>query len=90
MLTEMESKRLNNLANGFNNIENRKALMREFGHSETAFCGMNVDGEAILISIKPDSIVVKTNQSNGWVRVNYYDELGNQEGEAYEGRHRDY
>ena len=42
----------------------------------------------LAVSIAKDSIVVKTNQSNGWIRVNYYDENGNPEGESFEGRHR--
>lgn len=87
-LSKERKERLNELAKDFNNIENRKLLMREFGDSETAFCGINEDGEAIMISITSNSIAVRTNQSNGWVRVNYYDEFGNQEGESYEGRHR--
>lgn len=62
--------------------------MKEFGDSKQAFSGINEDGEAILISIAKDSIVIKTNQSNGWVRVNYYDENENPEGETFEGRHR--
>lgn len=88
MMTEAQRERLNELAKDFNNIKSRKALMKEFGDSKQAFSGINEDGEAILISIAKDSIIVKTNQSNGWVRVNYYDENGNPEGESFEGRHR--
>ena len=88
MLTRKRRERLNELAKDFNNRETRILLMKEFGDSEEAFSGINEDGEAILISIANDSIVVRTNQSNGWIRINYYDENGNQEGEAYEGRHR--
>lgn len=87
-LTKKQSERLNELAKDFNNIETRILLMKEFGDSKQGFSGINEDGEAILISIAKDSIVVKTNQSNGWVRVNYYDENGNPEGESFEGRHR--
>lgn len=87
-LTQERNKRLNELAKDFNNRETRVLLMKEFGDSEEAFSGINEDGEAILISIANDSIVVRTNQSNGWIRINYYDENGDQEGEAYEGRHR--
>lgn len=88
ILTQEGRERLNELAKDFNNRETRVLLMKEFGDSEEAFGGINEDGEAILISIAKDSIVVKTNQSNGWVRVNYYDENGNPEGETFEGRHR--
>ena len=87
-LTEKQSERLNELAKDFNNIETRILLMKEFGDSKQVFSGINEDGEAILISIAKDSIAVKTNQSNGWVRVNYYDENGNPEGESFEGRYR--
>lgn len=87
-LTQERRERLNELAKDFNNRETRILLMKEFGDSEEAFSGINEDGEAILISIANDSIVVRTNQSNGWIRINYYDENGDQEGEAYEGRHR--
>lgn len=87
-LTQERRERLNKLAKDFNNRETRVLLMKEFGDSKQVFSGINEDGEAILISIAKDSIVVKTNQSNGWVRVNYYDENGNPEGETFEGRHR--
>ena len=87
-LTQERRERLNELSKDFNNRETRILLMKEFGDSKQAFSGINEDGEAILISIAKDSIVVKTNQSNGWVRVNYYDENGNHEGETFEGRHR--
>ena len=87
-LTQERRERLNELSKDFNNRETRVLLMNEFGDSKQAFSGINEDGEAILISIAKDSIVVKTNQSNGWVRVNYYDENGNPEGETFEGRHR--
>ena len=87
-LTQERRERLNELSKDFNDRETRVLLMNEFGDSKQAFSGINEDGEAILISIAKDSIVVKTNQSNGWVRVNYYDENGNPEGETFEGRHR--
>ena len=87
-MTQERKERLNELAKDFNNREIRILLMKEFGDSDEPYCGINEDGEAIMLSIHSDSIVVRTNQSNGWVRVNYYDELGNQEGEMYEGRHR--
>lgn len=78
-LTQERRERLNELVKGFNNRETRVLLMKEFGDSNQAFSGINEDGEVILISIAKDSIVIRTNQSNGWVRVNYYDENGNQE-----------
>lgn len=78
-LTQERREILNELVKGFNNRETRVLLMKEFGDSNQAFSGINEDGEVILISIAKDSIVIRTNQSNGWVRVNYYNENGNQE-----------
>lgn len=86
-ITQECKERLNELAKDFNNKETRVLLMKEFGDCNEVFCGINEDGEAIMITIHSDSISVRTNQSNGWVRVNYYDEFGNQEGEMYEGKH---
>ena len=87
-LTQERRERLNELAKDFNNRETRVLLMKEFGDSKQVFSGINEDEKAILISIAKDNIIVKTNQSNGWVRINYYDENGNPEGESFEGRHR--
>ena len=88
ILTQERKERLNELAKDFNNRETRVLLMKEFSDSDEPYCGINEDGEDIMIYIYSDSITTKTNQSNGWVRVNYYDEFGNQEGETFEGRHR--
>ena len=38
--------RLNELAKDFDRCEVRRTLMREFGESETAYSGVNADGEA--------------------------------------------
>lgn len=78
--------RLNELAKGFDRCEVRQTLMREFGESETAYSGVNADGEDVLLSIFSDHITVSTNQHNGWVRVNYYDADGYAEGETFKGR----
>ena len=78
--------RLNELAKGFDRCEVRRTLMREFGESETAYTGVNADGEDVLLSIFSDHITVSTNQHNGWVRVNYYDADGYAEGETFKGR----
>mgnify|MGYP004515725795 CR=1 FL=1 len=78
--------RLNELAKDFNRCEVRRTLMREFGESETAYSGVNADGEDILLSIFSDRIIVSTNQRNGWVRVNFYDADGYAEGETFKGR----
>ena len=78
--------RLNELAKDFDRCEVRRTLMREFGESETAYSGVNTDGEDVLLSIFSDHITVSTNQHNGWVRVNYYDADGYAEGETFKGR----
>ena len=78
--------RLNELAKDFDRCEVRRTLMREFGESETAYSGVNADGENVLLSIFSDRIIVSTNQRNGWVRVNFYDADGYAEGETFKGR----
>ena len=78
--------RLNELARDFDRCEVRRTLMREFGESQTAYSGVNADGEDVLLSIFTDHITVSTNQHNGWVRVNYYDGDGYAEGETFKGR----
>ena len=78
--------RLNELAKDFERCEVRRTLMREFGESETAYSGVNADGEDVLLSIFSDRIIVSTNQRNGWVRVNFYDADGYAEGETFKGR----
>ena len=78
--------RLNELAKDFDSCEIRRTLMREFGESETAYSGVNADGEDVLLSIFSDRIIVSTNQRNGWVRVNFYDADGYAEGETFKGR----
>ena len=78
--------RLNELARDFDRCEVRRTLMWEFGESQTAYSGVNADGEDVLLSIFTDHITVSTNQHNGWVRVNYYDADGYAEGETFKGR----
>ena len=78
--------RLNELAKDFDRCEVRRTLMQEFGENETAYSGVNADGEDVLLSIFSDHITVSTNQHNGWVRVNYYGADGYAEGETFKGR----
>ena len=78
--------RLNELARDFDRCEVRRTLMREFGENETAYTGVNADGEDVLLSIFTDDITVSTYQRNGWGRVNYYDADGYAEGETFKGR----
>ena len=52
--------------------EAMKKLMAQYGDSDTAFDGTNTNGEDVLISISKNSIVVRTLQSNGWMRRDIY------------------
>lgn len=70
----------------FTTVEGRKELMKKYGEGSWPYSGVNEDGEEVLVSISTDGIVVRTNQTNGWVRVNYYDADGEPEGETFEGR----
>lgn len=49
-----------------------KKLMAQYGDIDTAFDGTNTNGEDVLISINKDNIVVRTLQSNGWMRRDIY------------------
>lgn len=72
----------------FTTVEGRKELMKKYGEGSWPYSGVNEDGEEVLVSISTDGIVVRTNQTNGWVRVNYYDADGEPEGETFDGRWR--
>ena len=79
----------NELAARFAEVDIRKQIMKEYGNSESAFLGHNEDGELVEMSVRPDEIIVKTYQENGWLRVNYYDENGLPNGETFEGKWED-
>ena len=70
----------------FKTVSGRKLLMERYGGSRFPYSGVNEDGEQVLVSINPDSIIINTFQTNGWVRVNYYDAEGYAEGESFDGR----
>lgn len=76
----------NELTANFGDIQVRRQLMQQYGRNNSAYSGVNADGEQVLVSISTDSIVVATNQSNGWIRKNYYDAEGNADGETYDGK----
>ena len=76
----------NDLSKNFGDIACRRKMMELYGDSTFPFSGTNEDGEDVLVSISKTGIVVSTNQSNGWVRVNYYDQDGFPAGETYDGR----
>lgn len=53
--------------------------------------GKNVDGETIIATLIDDSTLedkysITTYQTNGHVRINYYNGYGNLTGETYEGK----
>lgn len=52
--------------------EAMKELMAQYGDNDTAIDGTNINGEDVLISISKNSIVVRTLQSNGWMRRDIY------------------
>lgn len=76
----------NELSQNFGDIKARRKMMELYGDSQTAYGGVNEDGEDVLVSIARDSIVVSTFQKNGWVRKNFYDENGFDAGETFDGR----
>ena len=78
----------NELTANFDDISCRKKLIELYGDSTTMYSGTNQDGEDVYVSISKTGIVTRTNQSNGWVRVNYYDHEGYDAGESYDGRWR--
>lgn len=78
----------NNILFNGNDAEGLKKLMAEHGNSHSPKYGKNAAGEDVEIHIAKDSIVYKTYQSNGWLRVNHYDENGQPAGETFEGRWR--
>lgn len=69
-----------------NNPELLRSLMEEYGDSKYPFDGKNEYGEDTEIHIHKDLIIYKTMQSNGWVRVNYFNEDGIEDGETFDGR----
>ena len=69
-----------------NNPELICKLMEEHGDSTFPFYGTNDLGEEIEIHIAKTSVIHKTYQKNGWVRLNYYDEHGLPAGEMFDGK----
>lgn len=76
----------NELTKNFADIEARKEIIEKFADSEQAFSGQNEDGEDVEIHVAESGIILKTYQSNGWLRVNYYGADGHAEGETFEGK----
>ena len=76
----------NELSAKFNTLEGRKQILQEYADSDTMFVGENEDGERVYLSVAQSGIVLRTEQDNGWVRVNYYDAEGNADGETFDGK----
>lgn len=56
----------------FNDINSVIRITELYGDSESSFFGENQNGESIVVSVFRDRVVVNTEQSNGFVRVNTY------------------
>lgn len=82
----MGNKISNELSKDFANVESRKKIIAQHANSEQAFFGENEDGEDVELHVSPEGIILKTYQSNGHVRINYYDSNGILEGESFDGR----
>ena len=76
----------NELAAKFDTVDGRKRLIELYADSDTMFSGVNADGEGVTLSIAADGMVLKTEQENGWVRVNYYNAEGEADGESFDGK----
>ena len=75
--------KIEELTKHFDDVENRRTLMREFGDYPDMLFGVNSKGERTAISINPDGIIVDTYQRNGYIRKNFYDESGYMYAEHY-------
>lgn len=78
----------NSLSFRFNTVEGRQQMIRKYSSSKSMYFGKNEDGEDVYLSIAKSGMVLKTEQHNGWVRVNYYDQNGFPTGESFDGRWR--
>jgi len=78
----------NELSERFDTQEGRKKLIELYADSDTMFSGINAIGETVYLSIAKSGIVMKTEQENGWTRVNYYDAEGFAAGEGFDGKWR--
>lgn len=78
----------NELSCRFDTVEGRKEIVQRYADSDTMFTGENSDGETVYLSVSKTGMVLKTEQENGWVRVNYYDADGHSTGESFDGKWR--
>lgn len=65
----------------------KRQLIEQYGDRDTVYSGKNDSGESVQLSFDKDKGIVQyTFQSNGWLRVNYYDKDGRATGETYDGK----
>lgn len=76
----------NELSERFDTQEGRKRLVELYADSQTMFTGIDADGETVHLSITHNGMTLRTQQENGWVRVNYYDADGCATGESFDGK----
>ena len=72
----------------FTTPEGRKKLIQKYGKDHGMYIGHNEHHEEVWVSIKPDSMKIRTMQFNGWIHEAYYDHNGRCEGFTYAGRWR--
>ena len=87
---------LNELCKNFDNAEIRRKIIEQYQDIDTSLTGNNENGETVELyigteknvdgTINDNALIVKTYQTNGWVRVNYYNGNGEPSGETFEGR----
>jgi hypothetical protein len=75
------------IAARFGTVEGRRALRATYGPYNKMFAGHNENGETVTLEISENGIKYTVYQSNGWIRVNHYDEDGEAAGLTFEGRH---
>ncbi len=76
----------NELSENFNTQEGRKKLIELYSNGDSMFFGTNEDNESVYVSIAENGIILRTEQDNGWVRVNFYDSEGIATGETFDGK----
>ena len=76
----------NVLSSKFDTVDARKKIIAMFADSVNLFSGTNEDREMVTLTVSKCGLILTTYQTNGWVRINYYDEKGQVEGENFDGR----
>lgn len=84
LISEMTG--LNELAAHIGELEARKRIIELFRESDVLYDGTNESGERVFLSVSDSGILIRTWQSNGYVRVDEYDEDGYLVGEIYDSR----